>query len=49
VEIQPKTPSNKGPADRFTGDVWIDPIVQGDEPSRVRVNAVHFMPGARTA
>jgi quercetin dioxygenase-like cupin family protein len=49
METQPKTPSNKGPADRFTGDVWIDSIVQGEEPSRVRVNAVHFMPGARTA
>src|SRR6202041_2165806 len=49
METQPKKPSNKGPAERFKGDVWIDPIVLGEEPSRVRVNAVHFMPGARTA
>ena len=33
----------------FTGDVWIDLIAQGEAPSRIRVNAVHFAPGARTA
>ena len=49
MERQPKRPSNKAPAEWFTGDVWIDPIVVGEEPSRVRVNAVHFTPGARTA
>ncbi len=49
MEIEPKKPSVKGPTDLFTGDVWIDPVVFGQEPSRVRVNAVHFMPGARTA
>jgi len=49
VERQPKTPSSKAPAEWFTGDVWIDIIVRGEEPSRVRVNAVHFTPGARTA
>ena len=49
MEIEPKKPSVKGPADWFTGDVWIDPVVLGQEPSRVRVSAVHFTPGARTA
>jgi len=49
MEIQPRKPSSKGPAESFTGDVWIDGIVQGDEPSRVRVMAVHFTPGARSA
>jgi quercetin dioxygenase-like cupin family protein len=49
MEIQPKKPSAKGPAEWFTGEVWIDGIVQGEEPSRVRVNAVHFTPGAHTA
>ena len=49
MERQPKKPSAKGPAQWFTGDVWIDAIAQGDEPSRVRVSAVHFTPGARTA
>jgi quercetin dioxygenase-like cupin family protein len=42
-------PSRKGPADWFTGNVWIDPIVLGEEPSRMRANRVSFEPGARTA
>jgi quercetin dioxygenase-like cupin family protein len=49
MEIQSRRPSAKGPAELFTGEVWIDSIAQGQEPSRVRVNAVHFTPGARTA
>jgi quercetin dioxygenase-like cupin family protein len=49
VEIRPKQPSMKGPAEWFTGDVWIDPIASGQEPSRIRVSAVRFTPGARTA
>jgi quercetin dioxygenase-like cupin family protein len=49
MQLQSKKPSAKGPAEWFTGDVWIDGIVQGEEPSRVRVSAVHFTPGARTA
>ncbi|HEY5272565.1 MAG TPA: cupin domain-containing protein [Acidimicrobiales bacterium] len=49
MEIRPKQPTTKGPADRFTGDVWLDVIARGEEPSRVRVSAIHFTPGARTA
>jgi quercetin dioxygenase-like cupin family protein len=49
VQIEPKPPTAKGPAAMFTGDVFLDAIVQGKEPSRVRVNAVRFTPGARTA
>jgi quercetin dioxygenase-like cupin family protein len=49
VEFQPKPPTAKGPAEWFTGDVWIDSIVRGEEPSRVRVSAVRFTPAARTA
>ena len=49
MEIQPKQPSAKGPAEWFTGDVWIDAIARGEEPSRVRVSAVRFTPAARTA
>ncbi len=49
MKVQPKKPSDKGPADWFTGDVWIDTIAAGEEPSRVRVSAVRFTPGARTA
>ena len=45
----PKQASAKGPAEWFTGDVWIDAIARGVEPSRIRVNAVRFTPSARTA
>jgi quercetin dioxygenase-like cupin family protein len=41
-------PSRQAPADWFTGTVWQDPIVEADEPSRVRAVTVHFAPGART-
>ncbi len=44
-----KTPSQPGPAEWFTGHAWFDQIYQGQEPSRARVNAVHFAPCARTA
>ena len=50
MEIQAKKPSVKGPAHMFTGDVWFDVIAAPQpEPSRMRVNAVHFAPCARTA
>jgi len=49
MEIQPQKPSMKGPAEWFTGDVWIDALARGEAPSRIRVSAVHFTPGARTA
>jgi quercetin dioxygenase-like cupin family protein len=49
VEVVPKQPSVKGPSEWFTGDVYLDAIARGEGPSRVRVNAVHFTPGARTA
>ena len=49
MQIEPKPPTAKGPADWFTGDVFLDVIVRGEEPSRVRVNAVRFTPSARTA
>ena len=49
MEVLPRQPSAKGPAEMFTGDVWLDVIAKGDEPSRIRVNVVRFSPGARTA
>lgn len=49
MELPAKQPTAKGPAKMFTGDVWLDAIVSGEEPSRVRVNAVRFSPSARTA
>jgi quercetin dioxygenase-like cupin family protein len=42
-------PSRKGKPEWFTGNVWIDEIAIGSEPSRLRVFRVSFEPGARTA
>ncbi len=42
-------PSNKGPADWFTGTVRIDPLFQAPAPARVAGASVTFEPGARTA
>lgn len=39
----------KGPAEWFTGDVYIDAIASEPTQSRVQANLVHFTPGARTA
>jgi len=41
--------SRKGEADYFTGNVWVDEIAVGAEPSRVRLYRVSFEPGAHTA
>ncbi|MCU1532513.1 MAG: transcriptional regulator [Arthrobacter sp.] len=50
MEIQSKKPSVKGPAQMFTGEVYFDVIAAPQpEPSRMRVNSVHFAPCARTA
>src|SRR5438270_13791314 len=42
-------PSNKGPADYFTGVVRVDPLFQAPNPARVSGASVTFEPGARTA
>jgi quercetin dioxygenase-like cupin family protein len=49
MELRPNQPTGKGPAEWFTGDVWIDLVNQGEPPSMLTVGAVHFTPGARTA
>jgi quercetin dioxygenase-like cupin family protein len=49
MQIFTKQPSIKGPAELFSGDVYVDPIARGQDPSRLQVSAVHFTPGARTA
>jgi quercetin dioxygenase-like cupin family protein len=41
--------TNKGPADWFTGDVYIDSIRNPDEQTKIGAANVHFTPGARTA
>lgn len=41
-------PSNKGPADWFTGTVRIEPLFQAPAPGRTAGASVTFEPGART-
>ena len=41
--------SRKGLSDWFTGNVWLDEIAVGVEPSRLSFFRVSFEPGARTA
>ena len=49
MKIAPAQPTVKAPADTFTGDAWLDVLVRGEPPSRVRVSVVRFAPGARNA
>jgi quercetin dioxygenase-like cupin family protein len=50
MQIEEKQPTTKGPAERFTGDVYVDAIAtRKPEPSRMIVSRVRFTPGARTA
>jgi quercetin dioxygenase-like cupin family protein len=49
VHRPPKPATEKGPADTFSGDVWIDAITRGAPASGLTINAVRFSPGARTA
>jgi quercetin dioxygenase-like cupin family protein len=41
--------TTKGPADWFSGDVYIDTVAVPAPPARTASAAVHFTPGARTA
>jgi quercetin dioxygenase-like cupin family protein len=49
MQFLPMQPTAKAPAETFTGDAWVDMIVRGEAPSRVRVALVRFAPGARNA
>src|SRR3989454_3756630 len=42
-------PSNKGPAQFFTGSVRVDPLFAANAPSRMSGGLVTFEPGARSA
>ncbi|WP_434383718.1 (R)-mandelonitrile lyase [Melittangium boletus] len=42
-------PSQKGPAENFTGTVRVDPLFPANAPARASGAAVTFEPGARTA
>jgi quercetin dioxygenase-like cupin family protein len=49
MEHIPTRPTTKGPADWFTGDVYIDPIAQGRGLTPMSVGAVHVTPCAHSA
>jgi quercetin dioxygenase-like cupin family protein len=50
MEIEARQPISKGPAERFTGDVWVDAIAQPRPlPSRMTAGIVRFAPGAWSA
>jgi quercetin dioxygenase-like cupin family protein len=50
VEIEARQPTSKGPAERFTGDVWVDVVAQPRPlPHRITAGIVRFAPGSRTA
>lgn len=48
MKLIPITATAKGPADRFTGDVYVTPISAPAAPPYLSAGVVHFTPGART-
>lgn len=48
MERKPVNPTTKAPATNFTGDVYVNPIYRGEDPSRLMVSLVRFTPGAHT-
>ena len=44
-----KQQTARASAETFTGEAWLDVIVRGEPPSRVRAAMVRFAPGARNA
>ncbi|MFJ9680350.1 cupin domain-containing protein [Streptomyces sp. NPDC101194] len=48
MEHVTETPTVKAPAERFTGDVCLNPIESPTEPARLASALVRFTPGART-
>ncbi|MEV6192249.1 cupin domain-containing protein [Streptomyces sp. NPDC051920] len=48
MEHVTRTPTLKAPAERFTGDVYLNMIEVPVEPARLAAALVRFTPGART-
>jgi quercetin dioxygenase-like cupin family protein len=42
-------PTGFGPAERFTGHVYVDMVATPTATSRINCGSIHFAPGARTA
>ncbi len=43
------TDTRRGPADWFTGEVYLDVVAAPSDGSHLSASSVHFTPGARTA
>ncbi|HKU35617.1 MAG TPA: cupin domain-containing protein [Paenarthrobacter sp.] len=48
MKLDNPAPTTKAPAERFTGDVYLQPLHAGEAPSKLIAAVVHFTPGART-
>lgn len=48
MNLIPITATDKGAADRFTGDVYVTPLSAPRAPAYLSAGIVHFTPGART-
>jgi quercetin dioxygenase-like cupin family protein len=48
MDLEPVRPTAKGPAETFTGDVYVTRVHEGEEPSRLSLTLVRFTPGARS-
>jgi quercetin dioxygenase-like cupin family protein len=48
MQVVTETPTIKAPAERFIGDVYLNPIQGPDAPVRLSGGLVRFTPGART-
>ena len=44
MEISREVATAMGPAETFTGEVFVDPITRGLPPSQLNVAAVRFTP-----
>ena len=49
MQIISRAKSTQGPADWFTGNVYLDPLKPMTDNSKLALTSVHFTPGARTA
>jgi quercetin dioxygenase-like cupin family protein len=48
MDIFQQPPTSKGPAQTFTGDVWVDRVYTDARPGQARLAVVRFAPGARS-
>lgn len=48
MEVITRPPTTKGPAQTFTGDVWVDGIYAGPTQEQARLAVVRFAPCARS-